>query len=161
MGDLALHLLVVAGGEDARFIQPHGDGIQASALRNPTEHPLHHNGGNGVDDKLVAIVLRFQITVRSTRTDELAVLHGLPLLRPDLAPDVQSVGFVYHVPQRDDDTGMGILWGGGVEVFIDRNKADVADAEILLDVVAGVDGVPPQTGEVFDNHAVYMTSLNI
>ena len=109
----------------------------------------------------MAIVLGFQIAVGSTRTDELAVLHGLPLLRPDLAPNVQSVGFVYHVPQRDNDTGMGILRVGGVEVFVDRNKADAADAEILLDVVAGVNGVPPQTGKVFDNHAVYMTSLNI
>ena len=161
VGDLALHLLIVAGSENARFIQPHGDGIEASALGSPAEHPLHHNGGNRVDDKLVAIVLGFQITVRSTRTDELAVLHGLPLLRPDLAPDVQSVGFVYHVPQRNDDTGMGVLRGDGIEVFIDRNKADVADAEILLNVVAGVDGVPPQTGEVFHNDAVDVTSLNI
>ena len=161
VGDLALHLLVVAGGEDASLVQPHGDGIEASALGSPSEHPLYHNGGNGVDDKLVAIILRFQITVGSTRTDEFAVLHGLPLLRPDLAPDVQSVGFVYHVPQRDDDTGMGVLRGDGIEVFIDRNKADVADAEILLNVVAGVDGVPPQTGEVFHNDAVDVTSLNI
>ena len=161
VGDLSLHLLVVAGGEDASLVQPHGDGIQASALGSPTKHPLHHDGGNGVDDKLVAIVLGFQIAVGSTRTDELAVLHGLPLLRPDLAPDVQSVGFVYHVPQRNDDTGMGILWGGGVEVFIDRNKADITDAEILFDVVAGVDGVPPQTGEVFHNDAVDVTGLNI
>lgn len=88
MGDLALHLLIVAGSENARFIQPHGDGIEASTLGSPAEHPLHHNGGNGVDDKLVAIVLGFQIAVGSTRTDELAVLHGLPLLRPDLAPNV-------------------------------------------------------------------------
>ena len=161
VGDLALHLLIVAGSENTRFIQPHGDGIEASALGSPAEHPLHHNGGNRVDDKLVAIVLRFQIAVGSTRTDELAVLHGLPLLRPDLAPNVQSVGFVYHVPQRDDDTGMGILRGGGIEVFIDRNKADITDAEILFDVVAGVDGVPPQTGEVFHNDAVDVTGLNI
>ena len=56
---------------------------------------------------------------------------------------------------------MGIFRVGGVEVFVDRNKADAVDAEILLDVVAGVDGVSPQTGEVFDNHAVYMTGLNI
>ena len=69
--------------------------------------------------------------------------------------------FVYHVPQRDDDTGMGIFRVGGVEVFVDRNKADITDAEILLDVIAGVDGVPSQTGKVFDNHAVYMTGLNI
>ena len=88
VGDLALHLLVVAGGENASLVQPHGNGIEASALGSPAEHPLHHNGGNRVDDKLVAIVLRFQIAVGSTRTDELAVLHGLPLLRPDLAPDV-------------------------------------------------------------------------
>lgn len=33
---------------------------------------------------------------------------------------------------------MGVLRGDGIEVFIDRNKADVADAEILLNVVAGV-----------------------
>ena len=161
VGDLSLHLLVVAGGEDASLVQPHGDGIEASALGSPAEHPLHHNGGNRVDDKLVAIVLRFQIAVGSTRTDELAVLHGLPLLRPDLASDVQSVGFVYHVPQRNDDTGMGVLRGDGIEVFIDRNKADITDAEILFDVVAGVDGVPPQTGEVFHNDAVDVTSLNI
>ena len=56
---------------------------------------------------------------------------------------------------------MGVLRVGGVEVFVDRNKADAADAEILLDLVAGVDGVSPQTGEVFDNDAVYMTGLNI
>ena len=161
VGDLALHLLIVAGGENIRLIQPHGDGIEASALGSPAEHPLHHNGGNRVDDKLVAIVLRFQIAVGSTRTDELAVLHGLPLLRPDLAPNVQSVGFVYHVPQRDDNTGMGILRGSGVEVFVDRNEADAADAEILLDVIASVDGVSSQTGKVFDNDAVYMTGLNI
>ena len=161
VGDLALHLLVVAGGEDASLVQPHGDGIEASALGSPSEHPLYHNGGNGVDDKLVAIILRFQITVGSTRTDELSVLHGLPLLRPDLASDVQSVGFVYHVPQRDGDTGMGIFRVGGVEVFVDRNEADTADAEILLDVIAGVNGVPPQTGEVFHNDAVDVTGFNI
>ena len=54
MGDLALHLLVVAGGKNACFVQPHGDGIEASALGSPTEHPLHHDGGNRVNDKLVA-----------------------------------------------------------------------------------------------------------
>ena len=125
------------------------------------KHLLHHNGGNRVDDKLVAIVLCFQITVRSTRTDKLSVLHGLSLLRPDLAPNIQSVGFVYHVAQRDDDTGMGILRGGGVVVLIDRDKADVSDTEILLDIIAGVDGVPSQTGKVFDNHAVCVTGFNI
>ena len=56
---------------------------------------------------------------------------------------------------------MGILRGGGIEVFIDCNEADVADAEILLDVIAGVDGVPAQPGEVFDDHAVDVTGLNI
>lgn len=107
------------------------------------------------------IVLRFQVAVGSTRPDELAVLHGLPLLRLDLAPNVQRIGFIYHVPQRDDDTGMSILRVGGVEVFVDRNEADVSDAEILLDVVTGVNGVPSQTGEVFHNDAVDVTSLNI
>lgn len=38
VGDLSLHLLVVAGGEDASLVQPHGDGIQASALGSPTKH---------------------------------------------------------------------------------------------------------------------------
>ena len=56
---------------------------------------------------------------------------------------------------------MGILRVGGVKVFVDRNKADVADTEILLDVVAGVDGVPSQTGKVFHNDAVDVTGLNI
>ena len=56
---------------------------------------------------------------------------------------------------------MGIFRVGGVEVFIDRNEADAADTEILLNVVAGVDGVPPQTREVFHNDAVDVTGLNI
>ena len=42
-----------------------------------------------------------------------------------------------------------IAMNDGIEVFIDRNKADVADAEILLNVIAGVNGVSAQTGEVF------------
>ena len=125
------------------------------------KHLLHYDGGNRVDDKLVAIVLCFQITVRSTRPDKFSVLHGLPLLRPDLAPNIQSIGFIYHVAQRNDDTGMGILRGGGVVVLIDRDKADVSDTKILLNIIAGVDGVPPQTGKVFNNYAVYMTGFNI
>ena len=56
---------------------------------------------------------------------------------------------------------MGILRVDSVEVFIDRNEADAADAEILLDVIASVDGVPAQPGEVFDDHAVDVTGLNI
>ena len=56
---------------------------------------------------------------------------------------------------------MGILRGGGVVVLIDRDKADVSDTKILLNIIAGVDGVPPQTGKVFDDYAVYMTGFNI
>ena len=59
VSDLALHLLIVAGGENALLIQPHGASVEASTLGSPSEHPLHHNGGNRVDDKLVAIVLGF------------------------------------------------------------------------------------------------------
>ena len=56
---------------------------------------------------------------------------------------------------------MGVLRGDGIKVFIDRNKADAADAEILLNVIAGVNGVSAQTGEVFHNDAVDVTGLNI
>ena len=73
----------------------------------------------------------------------------------------QTAYVLYHVPQRDDDTGMDILRGSGVEVFIDRNEADAADTEILLYVVASVNGVSAQTGEVFHNDAVDVTGLNI
>ena len=38
--------------------------------------------------------------------------------------------------------------------LIDGDKANFPDAEILLNIIAGVDGVPAEAGEVFDDHAV-------
>ena len=43
----------------------------------------------------------------------------------------------------------------------DSKAVELLYAEILLDVIAGVDGIPPQTGEVFHNDAVDVTGLNI
>ena len=60
-----------------------------------------------------------------------------------------------HIPQGDDDSGMGILRGEGIEVLVDGNEADIPQPEILFNVVARVDGIPAQPGEVFYNDAVH------
>lgn len=100
-----------------------------------------------------------KLTAGTTKT---AIDTAKPSEKGEIITYLSRMGDVlYHVPKRDDDTGMGVLRGGGVEVFVDRNEADTADAEILLDVIAGVNGVSAQTGEVFHNDTVDVTGLNI
>lgn len=36
----------------------------------------------------------------------------------------------------------------GIVLLIDRNKPNISAAEIVLNVVSGVDGIPTQTGQV-------------
>ena len=103
----------------------------------------------------MAVIRGFQISIGSASPDKLSILHSLPLLRLDLPPNVQRIGFVNHVPQGDDNSGMGILRGEGIEVLIDRNEADIPQAEILLNVIARVDGVSSQSRKVFYNDAVH------
>ena len=92
---------------------------------------------------------------QSAAPDKFPILHGLPLLGLDFPANIQRVGFVNHVPQRDNDAGVGILRGGGIEVFVDGDEADIPQTEILLNVVTCVDGVSPQPGKVFHDDAVH------
>ena len=55
---------------------------------------------------------------------------------------------------------MGILRGGGVVVLVDCDKADISDTEILLDIIAGVDKIAAQAGQVFHDHAVNASCLD-
>ena len=119
------------------------------------EHFLYHGSGNGVDNQLVAVIRSFQIPIGGAAPDKLPILHCLPLLGLNLPANIQCVGFVNHVPQRDDNSRVGILRGGGIEVFVDGDEADVPQTEILLDVVTCVNGVSPQPGQVFYNDAVH------
>ena len=161
MGNDALGVLVVAGRKIPSFIQADGYGVQSDALRCPLEHFLHHRSGNGVNNQPMAIIWGFQIPIGGAAPDKLPILHCLPLLRFDLPPDVQRIGFVNHVPQRDDDPRVGILRGGSIKAFVDGDEADIPQTEILLDVVTGVDGVSPQPGQVFYNDAVHKSRFNI
>ena len=161
VGNDALGVFVVAGRKIPSFIQADGYGVQSDALRCPLEHFLHHGSGNRVDYQLVAVIRGFQIPVGGAAPDELPILHRLPLLGLDFPANIQCVGFVNHVPQRDNDAGVGILRGGGIEVFVDGDEADIPQTEILLDVVTGVDGVSPQPGKVFHNDAVHKSRFNV
>lgn len=151
----------MAGRKIPSFIQADGYGVQSDALRCPLEHFLHHRSGNGVDNQLVAVIRGFQIPIGGEAPDELPILHGLPLLGLDFPANIQSVGFVNHVPQGDDDPRVGILRGGGIKVFVDGDEADIPQTEILLDVVTGVDGVSPQPGKVFHDDAVHESRFNV
>ncbi len=48
-----------------------------------------------------------------------------------------------------------------VKLVRDRNKTDIVGMEILFDIITGINGIPPQPGEVLDNHTVNMARLNI
>ena len=56
---------------------------------------------------------------------------------------------------------MGILRREGIEVLVDGNEADIPQAEILFDVVACVDGIPAQPGEIFHYYAVHKSGFNV
>ena len=109
----------------------------------------------------MAIVVGFQIPVGRPRSDKFPILHKLSLRGFDLPAYVQCVSLVYHVPQRDQDAKTGVVRVGGIVILVDGNKADAALREVGFDVVAGVDGVSAQPGEVLHDYAVYKSSLNV
>ena len=94
-----------------------------------------------------------KLTAGTTKT---AIDTAKPSEKGEIITYLSRMGDVLnHVPQGDDNSGVGILRGEGIEVLVDSNEADIPQAEILFDVVARVDGIPPQPGEVFHNNAVY------
>ena len=56
---------------------------------------------------------------------------------------------------------MDVAGVGAVILIGNGNKAHLPHGEILLDIVAGVDGVASKTRKVFHDDAVDITSLNI
>lgn len=48
-----------------------------------------------------------------------------------------------------------------IKLICNRNKTDIVRVEILFDIIAGVNGITSQTGQVLDDHTVNMACLNI
>ena len=125
------------------------------------KHGLDYLGSYRVNDQLVAVIRSFQISIGCTRTNILAVFHGLPLLGFDFSGNIHRIGFVNHVPQRNDDTIVGVIRGRRIVAVIHGNKADFLHGKVTLNVVAGVYDISTQAGEVFYNDAVDKTRFNI
>ena len=75
--------------------------------------------------------------------------------------NIQRIGFVNHVPQRNDDTIVGIIRGRRIVAVVHGNKPDFLYGKVTLDIVAGVDDISPQAGEVLYNDTVDKTRFNI
>ena len=48
-----------------------------------------------------------------------------------------------------------------VKLIRDRNKTDIVCIKILFNIIAGINGIAPQPGQVFDDHTVNMARFNI
>ena len=110
---------------------------------------------------MMAILRIFQITIGRAAAYKLTVQHGLMLLGPNFLSDVQGVGFIDHVFQGKHNPAMALVLIGCVKLIGDGDKADMMAKEILLNVIAGVNEIPAQTGKVFHHHAVKITTFNI
>ena len=109
----------------------------------------------------MAVIRGFAIAVRSAGAYIFAVLHGLPLLCLDFSSDVQCVSLVYHVFQRKHNASMQVIQVSRIELIRNGDKPDIVRRKIPLDIVAGIDEVPPQPRQVLYDHTVDMSRLNI
>ena len=83
--------------------------FRPSPFSGPLKHSFDHLSRHRVNDQLVAVIGGFQISIGCPRTDIFSIFHSLPLLRFYLFRYIQRVGFVNHVPQRDDDAIVGMI----------------------------------------------------
>ena len=125
------------------------------------KHGFDYLSSHRVNNQLVAVIRSLQISIGGTPANILAVFHSLPLLGFDFSGNIHRIGFVNHVPQRDDDTIMGIIRGRRIVAVIHGNKPDFLHGKVTLDIVAGVYDISTQAGEVFYNDAVDKTRFNI
>ena len=151
----------MAGRCDPHFIQVADDTVQRHMLMRPLKNLPHNRGGIFIDQKFMAVVRVFAVAVGRPCADIIAVFHGLPCLGLDLPANVQCVSLVYHIFQGKHNTAVEAAGVCRVKLVRDRNKTDVVGMEILFDIITGINGIPPQPGEVLDNHTVNMACLNI
>ena len=125
------------------------------------KHGFDYFGSHRVNNQLVAVIRSFQISIGCAPANILAVFHGLPLLGFDFSGNIHRIGFVNHIPQRNDDTIVGIVRGRRIVAVIHGNKADFLRGKVTLDIIAGVYNISPQPGQIFYNDTVDKTRFNI
>ena len=151
----------MAGRGIAVSIQPFYHIIQGYAVCRPLEDLPDDGGSIFVDKQLVAVIRGFLIPVGRARTDESAVLHGLPLLGFYLFADVGGVCLVYHIFQRHNQVAAGAFLILAVILVVDRDKPDLMQREIFFDIISAVNGVAAQPRQVFDYNAVDFAVFHI
>ena len=157
---IPMFLLIDVGGDDARFVQAKDDLIKPHFLISPLENLAHHRGSSFVHDQFVAVLRVFHISIWRASPYKLTIQHGLMSLGFDLPADVQRVGFVDHVFQRQHNTAVKLVSAGGIKLVGDGNEPDIPGHEVLLDIIAGVDKIAAQAGQVFHDHAVNASCLD-
>ena len=155
---VAVKPLVLAGAGDALGVEGFGDADLAHAGLEEVEDPADHLGGHGVDFQLVVVVGGFAVAVGGEGPDKLALLLLGPDRAPDLLGDVPGVLLVEHVLEGEQQV-VGAL--GAVDVVADGDEPDPVVREPALQVVAGVDVVPAEPGQVLHQDAVDAAGLNI
>ena len=152
---------IVTGRRIAALIEPFYHLIERYAVNRPLENLPDDGGGIFIDKQLVAVIRRFFIAKGRTRPHKLPVLHRLPLLGFYLFADVGGISFIYHIFQGHNQMAAAVFLVFAVKLVVDCNKPNLMQREILFDIVAAVNRVPPQPGKVFDDHAVDSAVLHI
>ena len=76
-------------------------------------------------------------------TNIVAIFHSLPRLCFDFSPNVQSIGFIDHIFQRQHDTAMKISGIRCIKLIRNSNEANIMSMEILFDIITCVNRISP------------------
>ena len=91
----------------------------------------------------MAIIRIFPVTVRCPCTNIVAVFHSLPRLCFDFSSNVQSIGFIDHIFQRQHDTAMKISGIRCIKLIRNSNETNIMSMEILFDIITCVNRISP------------------
>ena len=69
--------------------------------------------------------------------------HSLPRLCFDFSSNVQSIGFIDHIFQRQHDTAMKISGIRCIKLIRNSNEANIMSMEILFDIITCVNRISP------------------
>ena len=151
----------MAWRRNSHFIEITDDAVQRHTLISPVKNLFHDRSRLFVNQQLVTVIWVFPVAIRRPRTDIIAVFHSLPCLCLNFSANVQRIGFVYHVFQGEHNATVKVAWVCRVKLICDRNKTDIVRVKILFNIIAGINGIAPQPGKVFDDHTVDMARFNV
>ena len=145
-GDFAGRFFVVAWRRNSHFIEITDNAVQRYALISPFKNLFHNRGRILVDQQLVTVIRVFPVAIGCPCADIIAVFHGLSCLRLDLPAYIQGIGFIYHIFQGEHNAAVKVAGVRCVKLIRDRNKTDIVRVKILLNIIAGINGITPQAG---------------